>query len=74
MEKRDQFVFNSPISVAGFGADGRHLFVLTANQTAYWLDLFVGRPDHTEPDNEPLGARVGGQFELETKKYLRAGP
>ncbi len=39
MEKRDQFVFTSPISLVQFSADGKRLFVLTANQTAYWLDL-----------------------------------
>ncbi len=44
MEKRDRFVFSSPISVAGFSADGRRLFVLTANQTAYWLDSFRRSP------------------------------
>lgn len=38
-EKRDQFVFTSPVSVAEFGHDGQRLFVLTANQTAYVFDL-----------------------------------
>lgn len=38
MEKRDQYVFPSPVSLAHFSDDGKKLFVLTANQTAYWLD------------------------------------
>ncbi|MGH9531652.1 MAG: M48 family metalloprotease [Terriglobales bacterium] len=38
MEKRDQYVFPSPVSLARFSEDGKKLFVLTANQTAYWLD------------------------------------
>ena len=40
MTKRDNFVFSSPVSLARFSADGTRLFVLTANQTAYVLDLF----------------------------------
>ena len=39
MEKRDQFIFSSPISLTRFSADGQSLFVLTANQIAYVLDL-----------------------------------
>ena len=39
MEKRDQFTFSSPISLTRFSPDGQSLFVLTANQTAYVLDL-----------------------------------
>ena len=38
MEKRDQFVFSSPVSLVRFSRDGRQLFVLTSNQTAYMLD------------------------------------
>jgi hypothetical protein len=38
LEKTDPLVFPSPIAVATFSADGRRLFVLTANQTAYILD------------------------------------
>ncbi|MGH9603926.1 MAG: hypothetical protein ACRD24_16225 [Terriglobales bacterium] len=38
MEKRDQYVFPSPVSLARFSEDGKKLFVLTANQTVYWLD------------------------------------
>ncbi len=38
MEKRDEYVFPSPVSLARFSDDGKRLFVLTANQTAYWLD------------------------------------
>jgi hypothetical protein len=41
MSKRDTYNFNSPVSLARFSADGRRLFVLTANQTAYVLDLFA---------------------------------
>jgi len=39
MEKRDQFTFSSPISLTRFSPDGQSLFVLTANQTAYVLDM-----------------------------------
>jgi WD40 repeat protein len=39
MEKRDQFVFQNPISLAQFSRDGKSLFVLTADQTAYVLDV-----------------------------------
>lgn len=38
MEKRDQFVFSSPVSLAHFSPDGQRLFVLTSSQTAYMLD------------------------------------
>ena len=39
MEKRDEFVFSSPISMLRFSQDGRRLFVLTVNQTVYLLDV-----------------------------------
>ena len=39
LEKRDQFVFSSPVSLTQFSADGKRLFVLTANQTTYLLDV-----------------------------------
>ena len=39
MEKRDTFTFASPVSLAQFSDDGKSLFVLTANQTAYVLDM-----------------------------------
>lgn len=39
MEKRDQFVFPHPLSLARFSRDGNSLFVLTADQTAYVIDL-----------------------------------
>jgi tricorn protease-like protein len=39
MQKRDQFLFPSSVSMAKFSADGRRLFVLTADQTAYVLNL-----------------------------------
>lgn len=38
LEKRDEFVFSSPISMVRFSNDGRRLFVLAANQTFYVLD------------------------------------
>lgn len=38
-ERRDRFDFASPVSLAQFTADGHRLFVLTADQTAYVLDL-----------------------------------
>jgi hypothetical protein len=41
MAKRDTYTFLSPVSLARFSADGKRLFVLTANQTAYVLDLFA---------------------------------
>jgi WD40 repeat protein len=39
MEKRDQFVFSSPVSLTTFSTDGKLLFVLTANQTIYLLNV-----------------------------------
>ncbi len=42
MQKRDDFSFTSPISYLQFGDDGKQLFVLTAGQTVYWLDLAQG--------------------------------
>jgi WD40 repeat protein len=39
MEKRDEFVFSSPISMLRFSPDGQRLFVLTSNQTAYLLNV-----------------------------------
>lgn len=41
MAKRDTYTFPVPVSLARFSADGKRLFVLTANQTAYVLDLFA---------------------------------
>jgi WD40 repeat protein len=43
-ERRDRFDFASPVSLAQFSADGRRLFVLTADQTAYVLDLSQPAP------------------------------
>jgi hypothetical protein len=43
MEKRDQFVFSSPISLSTFSEDGKQLFVLTANQTVYLLNVTGGK-------------------------------
>jgi hypothetical protein len=39
MEKRDQFVFSHPVTLARFSADGKRLFVLTNDQTTYLLDM-----------------------------------
>jgi WD40 repeat protein len=39
MEKRDEFVFSAPVSMAAFNSNGKSLFVLTTNQTAYVLDV-----------------------------------
>ena len=39
MEKRDQFTFSGPVSLTQFSPDGRRLFVLTANQSVYVLNL-----------------------------------
>jgi hypothetical protein len=39
LEKRDELDFSSPISLARFSGDGKRLFVLTANQTAFILDV-----------------------------------
>jgi hypothetical protein len=38
MEKRQQIIFSSPVSLVRFTEDGRRLFVLTSNQTVYLLD------------------------------------
>lgn len=39
LKQRDQFNFASPVAMTRFSADGQKLFVLTANQTAYVLDM-----------------------------------
>ncbi len=39
MDKRDEFVFSSPLSMFRFSPDGSRLFVLTVNQTVYLLDV-----------------------------------
>lgn len=39
MEKRDQFTFSSPVSLARFTPDGKTIFVLTASQIVYLLDV-----------------------------------
>lgn len=38
-EKRDELTFATPVSFVAFTPDGAELFVLTADQTAYWIDL-----------------------------------
>jgi len=39
LTKLDEFVFSSPVSLARFTPDEKRLFILTANQTIYFLDL-----------------------------------
>lgn len=39
MNRREQFNFPTAVALARFSADGRRLFVLTADQTAYVLDV-----------------------------------
>jgi WD40 repeat protein len=39
MEKRDDLVFSNPVSLIRFSTDGGRLFVLTANQSVYILDV-----------------------------------
>jgi WD40 repeat protein len=39
MEKRDEFTFAHPVSLTSFSQDGKRLFVLTANQAAYVLNV-----------------------------------
>lgn len=39
MQERDRFIFSSPVSLARFSTDGKSLFVLTARQTVYFLDV-----------------------------------
>ena len=39
MAKRSQYTFSTPVSMARFSPDGKRLFVLTSNQTAYVLKM-----------------------------------
>jgi peptidase M48-like protein len=39
LEKRDEFAFAHPISLTSFSQDGKRLFVLTANQAVYVLNV-----------------------------------
>ncbi|MCI0664287.1 MAG: M48 family metalloprotease [Acidobacteria bacterium] len=39
LEKRDEFTFSHPLSLTSFSRDGKKLFVLTANQSAYVLNM-----------------------------------
>jgi hypothetical protein len=39
MEKRDEYVFSNPISLLRFSTDGLRLFVLTKNQSVYFLKV-----------------------------------
>ena len=45
-KKREQFTFSGPVALSRFSPDGKRLFVLTANQTVYHLDL--GTPESQE--------------------------
>lgn len=48
LEKRTPLIFSSPISLEAFSEDGKRLFVLTANQTAYTFDAAaLARPQAT---------------------------
>jgi WD40 repeat protein len=42
MQKRDEYVFPVPIAMGAFADDGKRLFILTANQTAYVIDVTAG--------------------------------
>lgn len=48
MDKRDEFVFSSPISMLRFSPEGKRLFVLTSNQFAYLLDVSASGSRHSE--------------------------
>jgi hypothetical protein len=39
LEKRDEFTFTHPVSLTSFSQDGKRLFVLTANQAVYVLNV-----------------------------------
>lgn len=39
LQKRDGFTFSSPVALSRFSADGKRLFVLTASQTTYVLNI-----------------------------------
>ena len=43
LEKRDEFTFTHPVSLTSFSQDGKRLFVLTANQAVYVLDVSGAR-------------------------------
>jgi len=43
LEKRDEFTFTHPVSLTSFSQDGKRLFVLTANQAVYVLDVAIAR-------------------------------
>lgn len=43
LQQRDQFNFANPVMMTKFSADGQKLFVLTANQTAYVLEMTTAR-------------------------------
>ena len=45
LARREQYVFTSPIAYSYFAADTRRLFVLTGNQTAYFIML--PKPEET---------------------------
>jgi hypothetical protein len=39
LEKREEFTFTHPVSLTSFSQDGKRLFVLTANQAVYVLNM-----------------------------------
>jgi len=39
MDKRDELIFSSPISMLRFSPDGNRLFVLTVSQNTYLFDV-----------------------------------
>jgi hypothetical protein len=36
--ERERLSFTKPVSIVQFADDGKRLFVLTADQTAFWFD------------------------------------
>jgi hypothetical protein len=47
LTRKEQYLFTSPIAYTYFAADNRRLFVLTGNQTAYFLALPAGESAKT---------------------------
>jgi len=55
-QKREQFTFSGPVSLARFSPDGKRLFVLTANQTIYHLDVASRENQMAQIVNSPATA------------------
>ncbi len=49
LARREEYVFTSPIAYTGFAPDGKRLFVLTADQTAYVLDVAASNRAAVKP-------------------------